>query len=156
MNRKVILLCLAVVAGSLLFLRTCVPQLWGPSLPASVIRRITDDHTICIGIDEVPVWPGEPRQAQCSTVSIKVIADGSVPTQQARLGEREAVCYVLTVEHPYWETMGQTRHEILTSARTSYKVAILQNDVWNVFPDDDIQDRARWSLYACPTPPLQP
>jgi hypothetical protein len=75
------------------------------------------------------------------------------PAEQARLGASKAVCYVLTIEHPYWETMGQTRHEILTSTRAYYKVAILQDDVWDVFPNDDIQDRARWSLYSCPTPP---
>ena len=137
-------------------LRACAPQWWGPSLPASVIRRISEDHTVCIGTDEVPIWPGEPRQAQCSTVSVDVLAEGSVPAERARLGTSKAVCYVLTVEHPYWETMGQTRHEILTSTRTFYKVAILQNDVWEIFPNEEIQDRGRWSLYSCPTPPVKP
>jgi hypothetical protein len=62
------------------------------------------------------------------------------------------VCYELTVEHPYWETIGQTRHEILTSSRTYFKVAILQNGVWTLFADEDAQDRARWSEYGCPVP----
>jgi hypothetical protein len=152
MSRRAVLLSVAAVAGVLLFLRACIPQLWGPTLPASVLRRITEDHTVCIGTDDVPIWPGEPRQAQCSIIAVNVIANGSVPAEQARHGESKAVCYVLTVEQPYWETMGQTRHEILTSTRTLYKVAVLQDDVWTVFPDEDIQDRARWSRYSCPTP----
>ena len=153
-------MCVAILGGTLLFLKSCVPQLWGPYLPPSVIRQITEDHTFCIGADEVPVWPGEPRQAQCSTVVVKPLAEGSVPNEESYTEVSKAICYKVAVEHPYWETMGQTRHEIRTAARTTYKVALLEDGVWNLFPDDDIQDRQRWSTYSCPTPaieaPLQP
>ncbi len=156
MNRKTILLSLVVLAVCFVFLRTCVPQLWGQSLPDSVVRRITDDHTVCIGVEDVPIWPGEPRQAQCGPVTVDVVADGAIPAEQAAAGVSKAVCYVMTVEHPYWEVMGQTRHEILTSVRTFYKVTVLQDDEWVLFPDEDVQDRDRWSLYGCPTPTVTP
>jgi hypothetical protein len=119
-------------------------------LPAAVVRQITERHTTCIGVDEVPVWPGEPRQAQCGVVDVRVIAPGLIPADQAGQGVSKAVCYILSVEQPYWETMGQTRHEILTSTRTYSKVAVLMNGSWTLFPDEDIQDRSRWSLYSCP------
>jgi hypothetical protein len=138
-----------VALGLLIFLRACVPQLWGPSLPASLVRRIVDAHTECIGIDEAPVWPGEPRQAQCSTVAVDVLASGRIPSS-APAGLTRAVCYRTTIEHPYWQTQGQTRHEILTASRVAYKVAILQDGRWRIFPDDDIADRERWALYDCP------
>lgn len=144
--------CVLVVVGTLVFLRSCVPQLWGPYLPAAVVRKITDDHTVCIGTNDVPIWPGDPRQAQCSSVRLVHLVAGVVPPEARGRSVTKAVCYELTVEHPYWETIGQTRHEILTSVRTYFKVAILQNGVWNLFADEDTQDRARWLEYGCPAP----
>jgi hypothetical protein len=156
MPRRTILILVAALGGGLIFLRACVPQLWGPALPAAVVRRITEAHTVCIGTDQVPIWPGEPRQAQCGSVRVKVVAEGAVPHAEADLGTSRAVCYVLTVEQPRWETMGQTRHEILTFERTSYKVATLTNGEWVIFPDQDIQDRSRWSDHSCPRLPASP
>ncbi|HET7009413.1 MAG TPA: hypothetical protein VFI11_01445 [Anaerolineales bacterium] len=146
-------LALGGVALGLLLLRRCVPGLWGPQLPAQVVRRISDDHRVCIGVDEVPIWPGDYRQAQCGTVTIDVLARGVVPAEEQTLGTDAALCYRMTVENPYWEVARQTRHEILTQSRVSYKVALVQNGVWTIFPDEDIQDRARWERYACPAVP---
>jgi hypothetical protein len=150
LSRRWILIVIAGLAV-LLLLRACLPGLRGPSLPADVVRKIVESHTVCIGTDQVPIWPGEPRQAQCGQVSVEVLAAGTIPAQEDALGITKAVCYRLTVENPYWETLGQTRHEILTHAWTSNKVAILQDGTWVTFSDEDQGDRSRWSLYACPT-----
>jgi hypothetical protein len=70
-----------VFVGTLVFLRACVRQLWGPYLPSAVVRKITDDHTVCIGTNDVPIWPGDPRQAQCSSVRLIHLADGVMPPE---------------------------------------------------------------------------
>lgn len=146
------LLIAGVLGGALVFLRACVPQVWGPSLPSSLVQEVSERHRTCIGVDDVPIWPGEPRQAECSSISVRPVAFGTVPPDDARNGTSKAVCFTVVVEQPYWQTMGQTRHEILTSSHTYYKVALLQNGTWTVFADEDIQDRARWALYSCPNP----
>ncbi len=152
MKTRSVLLALGTLAGLLLLLRTCTPQLWGPQLPAEVIREISEEHTICIGVDDVPIWPGDYRQAQCGTVEVEILAEGIVSSEQQAEGVAKAICYKLTVENPYWETQRQTRHEILTQSRISYKVAVLQAGEWRTFRDEDIEDRSRWEIYACPTP----
>jgi hypothetical protein len=153
MKVRPILLPLGVVVGSILLLKACVPQLWGPQLPGDVIREISEEHTVCIGVDDVPIWPGDYRQAQCGNVQVEIVAGGVVPSAQKAEGITQAVCYRLTVENPYWETQAQTRHEILTQSRISHKVAVLQAGEWLTFRDEDVEDRSRWELYGCPAPP---
>ncbi len=151
-HRRRLLTVVLALAGIAVFLRMCVPQLWGPYLPPAVTRKITESHTACIGIDEVPIWPGDPRQAQCSSIQLALLAERNLPRGPENLPVSKVVCYRLVVENPFWETMGQTRHEILTSTRTYYKVAVLQGQTWTLFPDEDAQDRSRWLQYGCPTP----
>jgi hypothetical protein len=139
--------------GSIVLLRACIPRLGGPQLPGDVIREISEEHTVCIGVDDVPIWPGDYRQAQCGTVEVEVVAAGVVPAAQKAEGITRAICYELLVEHPYWETQGQTRHEILTESRISYKVAILRAGEWLTFRDEDTEDRSRWEQYGCPQSP---
>ena len=71
------------------------------------------------------------------------------PSEQAE-GVAQAICYRITIENPRWQTMGQTRHEVLWSSRSYSKVAVLQNGKWQTFPDEDKQDEQRWSVYGCP------
>ena len=124
----------------------------GSGLPVDVIRKIEEEHVTCIGVDHVPYWPGDYRQAECGTVEVEVLAQGVIPDAEQQAGVTRAVCYRQMIASPYWEVQRQTRHEILIQTRSSYKVALQQAGVWVIFLDEDVADRERWDLYACPQP----
>jgi hypothetical protein len=123
-----------------------------PGLPEAVLRKIEEEHVVCIGVDQLPYWPGDYRQAQCGSVDVEVLGEGDVPESEQKAGIERAVCYRQTVVNPYWEVQRQTRHEILSQSRSNYKVAVVRDGVWTIFPDEDVSDRARWEHYACPQP----
>lgn len=132
-------------------LRGCIPGfINGNSLPAGLLEDIQRTHITCIKAEDTPVWPGEARQPECGRLNIDLAEEGTVPVSEQALGVTRAVCYKITVENPRWQTMGQTRHEVLWSARSFSKVAIFQNGVWQTFSHDDKLDEQRWLDYECP------
>ncbi len=144
-----------LIAAVVLFwlLRGCIPGLSGSLLPADVVDAIEHDHVVCINPGDTPIWPGEPRQPECGRVIVKTIARGVLPSDAAEQGISRAVCYTVTIENPYWTTQGTTRHEINWQSHTFNKVAIYQNDFWQLSPDREDLDEERWSKFACPETP---
>ena len=141
-----------LIFGFLLFwiLRGCIPGLGGNQLPTDVIEEIQYSHINCIGADEPPVWPGDARMPECGQFVVEMVKEGIVPPSEQIAGIAKAICYRITVENPRWQTMGQTRHEVLWSSHSYSKVAILQNEKWKTFPDEDKQDEQRWIDFSCP------
>ena len=132
-------------------LRGCIPGFTnGDSLPAELLEDIQGMHTTCIKAEDTPIWPGEARQPECSRINVDLATEGTVPMPEQAVGTTRAICYKITVESPRWQTMGQTRHEVLWSARSFSKVAIFQNGTWQTFSHDDKLDEQRWLDYACP------
>ena len=77
--------------------------------------------------------------------------EGVVLPQQAELGVTQAICYRITYENPYFWAQSQTQYEEIDFAtRTTSKVTVLQDGEWLLFPDQELQDRERWDVYACP------
>jgi hypothetical protein len=145
-----------LIAAALLFwlLKGCIPGLGGSLLPEDVLSSIEHDHIVCISPSDTPIWPGEPRQPECGQVSVKTIARGVVPAQAAsQLGVSQAVCYTVTIQNPYWNTQGATRHEVDWQTHTFNKVAIYQNEAWQISPDREDVDAQMWADYACPANP---
>jgi hypothetical protein len=141
-----------VILGLLLFwiLRGCIPGLNGNTLPAELLDTIQRSSTVCISAEDTPPWPGEARQPECGRFDVDMVEEGIVPPLEKAAGVTKAICYRITVENPRWQTMGQTRHEVLWSSRSYSKVAILQNGKWQTFPDEDKQDEQRWVDFNCP------
>ena len=135
--------------GFVLFwiLRSCLPS---KRLPNEVVRAIDHTYVTCISPDDTPIQPGVDRQPECGKVYIKMTEEGVVPVPDQAAGVTRAICYRITVEYPRWQTMGQTRHEVLWSSHSYSKVAILQNGKWQTFPDEDKQDEQRWIDFSCP------
>ena len=146
--RLVTLLGLALVLFWIL--RGCIPGLQSGGMPAEVWDEVQHVHVRCISMEDTPVWPGEPRQPECGQVEVDMVEEGIVPASQQAAEVSRAICYRITVESPRWQTMGQTRHEVLWSSRSYSKVALLQNGKWQIFPDEDRQDEQRWLDYGCP------
>lgn len=144
-NRVVYLL----VFGFLLFwiLRGCNP---GKGLPNEVLENIDRKYITCISPDDTPIQPGVDRQPECGRVYIDITKEGIVPEPDQAAGVTRAICYRITIESPRWQTMGQTRHEVLWSSRSYNKVAILLNGIWQTFPDEDKKDEQRWIDFSCP------
>jgi hypothetical protein len=144
-----------LVAGALLFwlLKGCIPGLSGHLLPADVVSSIEHDHVVCINPGDTPIWPGEPRQPDCGHVAVKTIAKGVVPAEAVSQGISQAVCYTVTIENPYWTTQGTTRHEVDWQTHTFNKVAIYQDEAWQLSPDREDLDEQMWADYACPENP---
>jgi hypothetical protein len=144
--------CLLILVGFLLFwiLRGCIPGLGGSELPGDVSEEIQRSHINCISAEDTPPWPGEARQPECGQFVVDIVKDGIVPVTEQEMGVTQAICYRITVENPRWQTMGQTRHEVLWSSYSYSKVAILQNGKWQTFPDEDKQDEQRWVDFNCP------
>jgi hypothetical protein len=144
--------CLLILVGFLLFwiLRGCIPGLGGNELPTEVIEEIQYSHINCIGTDETPLWPGDARLPECGQFVVELVKNGIVPDVEQEMGVTQAICYRITIENPRWQTMGQTRHEVLWSSHSYSKVAILQNGKWQTFPDEDKQDEQRWVDFNCP------
>ena len=143
-----------LVGGFLLFwvLRGCFPALSGDTLPAEGIDDIQRSHINCISVGDTPIWPGEARQPECGHFDVEIAEEGTIPSTPQAAGVTRAICYRITVENPRWQTMGQTRHEVLWSSRSFSKVAILKNGGWQTFPDEDRQDEQRWVEFGCPGP----
>jgi hypothetical protein len=141
-----------LVAGVILFwlLRGCIPGLSGSLLPVDVVDSIEHDHIVCINPADTPIWPGEPRQPECGQVAVRTIARGVVPPNAAAQGVSQAVCYTVTIENPYWTTLGTTRHEVNWQTHTYNKVAVYQNGSWQLSPDREDLDEQMWSQYGCP------
>jgi hypothetical protein len=142
---------LALIAAYFLF-RGCIPGLGDNLLPSDVRQSIQQRYTTCISPEDTPIWPGEPRQPECGRVTIRIIGKGELTEQDQAAGVDRAVCYHVEYESPRWTTQGTTRHEVRWSSRTASKVALRQNGIWQTFPDQDLQDQARWEAYACPGP----
>jgi len=138
-----------LVFGFLLFwiLRGCIPS---KRLPGEVAEDIDRTYITCISPDDTPIQPGVDRQPECGKVYIEMIKEGVVPAPDQVAGVTRAICYRITVEYPRWQTMGQTRHEVLWPSRSYSKVAILQNRKWQTFPNEDKQDEQRWQVFGCP------
>jgi len=130
-------------------LRSCIVSSQN-SLPNEVVDKIQRQYVNCISYEDTPIWPGEPRQPECGTVDIEVLGKGTIPDEQKANGVTRVICFKATYQNPYWSTQGTTRHEVKQSARTAYKVAILQNGSWQIFPEEEQQDRQRWTMYSCP------
>ena len=131
-------------------LRGCIPGLNKDSLPSELLEDIKRSQITCIKAEDTPVWPGEARQPECGRVNVDMAEEGVVPLPEQEAGVTRAICYRITVENPRWQTMGQTRHEVLWSARSYSKVAVLQNDEWQTFPHEDRLDEQRWLDFGCP------
>ena len=129
--------------------RACIP---GPrnGMPAQLLDALQRRYVVCI--DDMPIWPGEPRQPECGQLEARLVGDGVVPAALRAAGVAKALCFRVTYANPYWTTQGQTRHEIVLGSRTASKVALFQNGAWSVVPDEDIADRERWIEFACPGP----
>jgi hypothetical protein len=137
------------LAGFSLFwiLRGCMP---GNSLPGEVTEQIERGRIECITTDETAIRPGETRQPECGRVNVDLVKEGTVPAVEQADGVTRAICYRITIENPRWETMGQTRHELIWAARSYSKVAVLKDGEWQTFPDEYIEDEQRWLEYGCP------
>ncbi len=144
--RQVVYVILGCLIGYWV-LRGCVPGLGG-GLPGAVDDAIRRQYTVCV--TDTAIMPGEPRQPSCGQVTIVVSGTGAVPAEQHAEGVTRAVCYKATITTPQWTTLGTTRHEIGWSARIASKVAVLQNGAWQIFPDREDLDEARWTQYSCP------
>jgi len=129
-------------------LRGCFPGL-GKRVPNEVQTLLEQRYVQCIGTDETAIWPGEPRQPECGQVTIAYLGEGAIPAGDP---VERVICFQAEVRNPYWTTLGGTRHEINWKERTVFKVAVLQDGVWQVGPDEDQADRVLWERYACPEP----
>jgi hypothetical protein len=141
-----------LASGLVLFwiLRGCIPGLDGNTLPGEVWDEIQREHIACIRANDTPVWPGEGRQPECGQVELDLLEEGVVPPSAQAAGVSRVLCYQVTVENPRWQTMGQTRHEVLWSSRSYSKVALLQNGEWQTYPNEDRGDERRWLEFRCP------
>jgi hypothetical protein len=128
-------------------LRGCLPT---GGMPSEVIEAIERTYITCISPEDTPIQPGVSRQPECGKVHIDQVAEGVVPGLEQASGVTRALCYRVLVEYPRWQTLGQTRHEVLWSERSYSKVAVLENEKWRIFPDVDMQDEQRWLGYGCP------
>jgi hypothetical protein len=147
--RRLVYILLACLALFWL-LRGFIPGLGGSLLPADVMDEIEHAHIVCISSSDTPIWPGEPRQPECGKVVVKTIAKGVVPANAVAQGISQAVCYTVTIQNPYWTTQGTTRHEVAWQSHTYNKVAVYQNDAWQLSPDREDLDDQMWSDYGCP------
>jgi len=146
-----LLYTVGAVAIGYLLLRACASSR-SRSLPSGLENEIYDRYVQCITPEDTAIWPGEPRQPECGSVDIRVFGEGRVPPEAQTSGITAALCYSVAYENPYWTTLGTTRHEVNWKSRTSLKVAVRQGTEWLIFPDEEIQDVARWDTYACPSP----
>lgn len=92
----------------------------------------------------------EARQPECGRVDIRVVGEGKIPPGEQAQGITKAICYKVAIQTPLWTTLGTTRHEVIWKGRTASKVTVLQNDTWQIFPDQDDLDEQHWAAYACP------
>ena len=138
--------------GLVLFyvLRSCLPGLKGETLPPVVSESIQRSNINCIRASDTPIEPGYPQQPECGFYEVDMVENGVVPSSAQAAGVSHAICYRITVENPRWRTMGTVRMDIDWSSQRFSKVTILQDEEWQTFPDDDLQDEQRWLDYECP------
>jgi len=146
-NPRDLLLAGAGLLLAIYLLRSCIPGLQG-GLPSQVVDLLQTRYVVCV--DDIPIWPGEPRQPECGQLELRLAGEGVVPDALRDAGVTRALCFRVTYTNPYWTTQGQTRHEIALQSRTANKVALLQAGRWNVPSDEDIADRQRWRDFSCP------
>jgi hypothetical protein len=134
--------------GLLVFwiVRGCIP---GKSLPREIAEEIDRTYITCISPDDTPIQPGVARQPECGKVNLEMVEEGVIPALEQADGVTRAICYRILVEYPRWQTMGQTRHEVLWSEHRYSKVAVLKNGEWQTFPAEDRQDEQRWLEFGC-------
>jgi hypothetical protein len=130
-------------------LRSCLPS-FGGGLPSDLRAELQQRYTVCI--TDTPIWPGEPRQPECSQVTLDVVGEGSLPADAVAAGVDRAICFQMTITNPSWTTQGTTRHEIVHHGHLVSKVAMHKGGIWVVEPDQDQMDEARWNQFACPGP----
>lgn len=149
-RRKLVAAGIWIIVGYVI-LRSCVLTS-KESLPTDLTDQIESRYVVCVSPEDTPIWPGEPRQPECGSVDVKMMAEGIVPEKQKSEGITRAICYQLKEQNPFWTTQGTTRHEIKWSGRVSYQVAVLQNGSWKIFPDQAQENEQRWATYSCPAP----
>jgi hypothetical protein len=134
---------------AVLVLRGCVREWTG--LPSEVEAQIERQYMHCIGLEETPIWPGEPRQPECGRVDIVLVGRGVVPPTSSGPEVTRAVCYRVSYSTPRWSTLGTTRHEIAWHERTAGKVALFLDGRWDAgLATTEAEDEQRWYAYACP------
>ncbi len=148
-NRTRLIVIALIVLGLLWLFSDSLPGLSGNHLPSSVEDAINRRYITCITLDETPIQYNEARQPECGRVDIRVIGEGKVPPDGQAQGITKAICYKVTIQNPYWTTLATTRHEVKWSGRTASKVTVLQNNAWQIFPDQGDLDEQRWAAYAC-------
>jgi hypothetical protein len=139
---------LALVAFYIL--RGCIPALQGHGgMPNELYNRITSRYVTCI--DAYNIRPGDRRQPDCGQAFIEVVGKGIVPEDQLAAGVTKALCYRISIDNPYISTIGSaTAHDEFWKSRAASKVTVRQNGEWQIFPDLEPEDVARWTEYGCP------
>ncbi len=132
-------------------LRGCIPGLQGRGgLPSELYTRIERQYVNCLD-DYFAIQPGERRQPDCGSVDIQVVGKGVIPADQKAAGVSRSLCYKVTTTNPYVDVNGMgIGHEEYWKTRRSSKVTVLQEGKWQTFPDQTIEDEARWMQFACP------
>ncbi len=144
----------AIGAGAALLafyvLRGCVPGLQGHGgMPSALYERIRNQYVNCL-TGYFNIDPGEHRQPDCGSVNILVTGKGVVPPDQQAAGTTRALCYKVTTTNPYIDVNGTgVGHDEFWKSRQTSKVTVLQNGQWQLFPDLDTEDQARWVQFAC-------
>lgn len=155
-HRRRIALFIVLALVGYWVLRGYVPALGGRHLPSSVEDQLRSRYTGCV--TDTAIWPGEPRQPECGTLTITGVSVGVIPEGQTFV--QQALCFKMRYTNPYWTTQGTTRHEIVDHGRQVSKVALYEDGAWQVAPDDDTADQALWTGYQCrgtyENKPLQP
>ena len=149
-NKTRLIIIAVIVLGVIWLLSDALPGLIGNHLPSAVGDAITRCYTTCIKPDDTPIQFNEARQPECGRVDIRVVGEGKVLPEEQAQGIAKAICYKVAIQNPLWTTLGTTRHEVIWKGRTASKVTILQNDTWQVFPDQGELDEQRWAAYSCP------
>jgi len=148
-NKGRLIIIAVIVLGVMWLLSGTLPGLIGNQLPSEVEEVITRRYTTCISPDDTPIQFNEARQPECGRVDIRAVGEGAVLPDARAQGITRAICYKIVIQNPYWTTIGTTRHEVMWKARTASKVAIMQNNAWQIFSDQDELDEQRWGTYAC-------
>lgn len=149
-NKEQLMRYVLIACVALLLMRSCFSG-QKDALPAEVHQLIDRQYVNCVDVKGSSFEGGNQLEGECSSVATEVVGEGTIPPQEQALGVTRAICYKIEYENPYFWAQSQTQYEEIEFAkRRASKVTILQNGKWAIFPDQEIQDRARWNLYACP------
>ena len=150
-NKTRLIVAIVIVLGAFWMLRGCIPGLHGDLLPTDVEETITRTYTTCVNPGDILLQPDEGLQPECGRVDIRAVGEGQVPADAQVAGVTRAICYKVSIESPHWDTGASVRHEVVwTSRRSTSKVTVLQNNAWQIFPDQGDLDEQRWATFACP------